>query len=32
MGVNNLSLDWALNIADVLFNDATFEELLINQM
>lgn len=32
VGVDNLSLDWALNIADVLFNDAIFEELLINQM
>lgn len=32
VAVNNLSLDWALKIADVLFNDATFEELLINQM
>lgn len=32
MGVDNLSLDWALNIADALFNDAIFEEVLINQM
>lgn len=32
VGVDNLSLDWALNIADALFNDAIFEEVLINQM